>query len=169
MPQSTSNPPVESRVNPSSVRNPAKGTSAAGVDGTYHMVAVDAHGSCYATGVEVQLGTSPTSADKLIAFLLDAGGSVLANSALAGVANGTTTTGAVIRLPFVTGYNVVGPARFFIAIQSNSTSTLALSATADYVGGLIAGSTTGTFGATITSLTVPTTFTTAKAPVASLY
>lgn len=166
---SKTNPPIELLVNPRSIRNPAKGTSAAGVDGTYHMVAVDAGGSCYVRGVEVQLGTSPTSADKLIAFLLDEGGNVLANSALAGTANGTTTTGAIVQLPFTTGYNLVGPGRYWIAIQSNSTSTLALSATADYVGGLLAGSTTGTFGATITALTVPSTFTTAKAPAASLY
>lgn len=118
------------------------------------------------TGVKV-LNAGTVGTDKMIAALYAGnGGAALAYSALAG----TTTSGANAfqTLAFTSTYYAVGPARYFICIQTNGTTdnfrTIATSTFID----VLTTSATGTFG-TLTSLTAPTTFTADVGPVAYVY
>lgn len=118
------------------------------------------------TGMAVLNGTT-VGTDKHLYILYDASGNVLANTAVAG----TTTAGASTyqKINFTTPFYAVGPARYFGCTQTNGTTdTLrhAITAVNDNVlGGAV---TTQVFG-TVANVTLPSTFTTAKAPYLAVF
>lgn len=150
-----------------SVAYASLGTSTAMVSGTEYVSSIFVPQTTKFTGVKVlQNGTVAT--DKVIGILRDAMGTILANSAVAGVI--TVGANTFLTLPFTATVVVPGPARYFIGAQGGTTATdgLRLQATATYVDTL-ATSATGTFGTVTATFTVPTTFTADKGPVACLY
>lgn len=117
--------------------------------------------SLFLQGLAPLNGTT-VGTDKHWVILYDAGGTVLATSAAAGA----TTSGASTyqKYNFVTPYYAVGPARYFACYGSNGTTDTvrhAITTTNDNIlGGAVTGQTFGTAAA----ITVPSSFTTAKAP-----
>lgn len=70
------------------------------------------------------------------------------------------------RIPFAAPWAAVGPATYFILLQNNNTGNrFRTHAYGDFGASVKTGETYGTF----TSVTPPSTFTTAKGPIASLY
>jgi hypothetical protein len=118
------------------------------------------------TGLAPLNGTT-VGTNKHFAILYDSSGAVLANSAVAG----TTTANASTyqKLNFVTKYYAVGPARYFACDGLNGTTdTIRHAATAvndNILGGAVTGQTFGTAAA----VTLPSTFTTVKAPYFMLF
>lgn len=119
------------------------------------------------TGIAV-LNGSVGATDKLIVALHpSATGAALVTSNLAGV---TAATANVFQdVPFTAPYAAAGPARYFIALQVNGTTTrFRTIATLTFVDVLTTSNASTVFG-TVPSLTVPTTFTAGVGPVACLY
>lgn len=118
------------------------------------------------TGMAFLNGTT-VGTDKRVYILYDSGGKALANTAIAG----TTTSGASTyqKISFTAPFYAVGPARYFGCTQTNGTTdTLRHAITAvndNILGGAV---TTQVFG-TIANVTLPTTFTTAKAPYLAVF
>ena len=174
MPNSTTNPPVEIGIPPWTVATPA----AAGV-GTitttawyYYSSRVFASGSCVASGVNVSVGT--TGGVTVRAFLTDIGGNILASSALAGQVLGTAST--VSSIPFSTSYPIVGPQAYFIVIQvaANTANSLSVVTQVSPPAGFIGGASADVSAASLATpasgtIAPPTSYTTAKAPLVSLY
>lgn len=115
------------------------------------------------TGIAIFNG-SAVGTDKLIVFLCDADGNVVANSDLAG----TTAVGtdAFQLIPFTAPYQAEGPATHYVALQVNGTTYRFNS---HILGSFGASKKTSTVFGTLASITPPTTFTTAVGPIASLY
>jgi hypothetical protein len=114
------------------------------------------------TGVAVFNG-SPVGTDKTVAIIYDSTGAVVANTALAGTtAVGTDT---YQRVP-LTATILLKPGTYYVGLQVNGTTYRAQTHIAGNFG---ASKKTGeTFG-TPTTITPPTTFTTAVGVIASLY
>lgn len=94
----------------------------------------------------------------------------LANSAGAVVASTASTaasgTAAYQQVPFSAPYAAKGPAKFFVLLQNDNTSNRFRS---HAVGNFGAAKKTGETYGTFTTVTPPTTFTTALAPIADVY
>jgi hypothetical protein len=94
----------------------------------------------------------------------------LANSAGAVVASSASTaqsgTDAYQRIAFSTAYAAVGPATYYVLLQVDNTTARFNSHT---FGNFGAAKKTGEVYGTLTTITPPTTFTTALGPIASLY
>jgi hypothetical protein len=175
MPNSTTNPPVEIAIPPWTIAVTAPAATATPTAWRYNCSRVFAAGSCVSSGVNVVSGAATTSLTTVRVFLLDLGGNILASSAVAGQAliNTAYTVNAV---PFSTPYALVGPQAYFIAVQTNATVTDVISGVAATVppAGFLGGPNTDTVAtsfATPTSgaITPPVVYTSAKAPVVSLY
>jgi hypothetical protein len=107
---------------------------------------------------------SAVGTDKLVGILFNSSGVVVANTALAG----TTATGtdAFQKIDLAATYAAKGPATYYVGLQVNGTTYRFNS---HILGVFGASKKTGeTFG-TPTTITAPTTFTTAQGPIASLY
>jgi len=116
-------------------------------------------------GAAVLQGTT-VGTNKIIMSIYGASGVLLAHSATAG----TTTSGAstFLKCDF-TAPITLPPGRYFLGCQADgNTDTLRhiLSANGNDV---ITGTAAGTFGTVLSSITVPTTFTTAVGNIAQLY
>lgn len=112
------------------------------------------------TGIAVFNGSDVTG--NTAVALANADGTVVASSA----ATAGSGTDAYQRIPFTTPYTAVGPATYYVLRQQSSTTARY---NAHTIGNFGASKKTGeTFG-TFTTITPPTTFTTALGPVASLY
>jgi hypothetical protein len=94
----------------------------------------------------------------------------LANSSGALVAQTASTaqsgTDAYQRVAFTSGYAAVGPATYYVLLQVDNTTARFNSHT---FGNFGASKKTGETYGTFTTVTPPTTFTTAQGPIASLY
>lgn len=118
------------------------------------------------TGLAALNGTT-VGTDKHLVILYDSTGNALANSATAGA----TTSGASTyqKENFTAKYFVPGPVRLFGCVQTNGTTDTirhAITAVNDNVlGGAVTGQTFGT----VAAVTLPSTFTTAKAPYFLVY
>lgn len=115
------------------------------------------------TGIQYLVG-SVGGTDKAIVALASSAGVVLANSALAGTTVGTTA--AYHRVALTSAYTAVGPAKYFVLLQINGTTCRFRTHTFGAAGA--AKKTAEVFG-TLTTVTPPTTFTTALAPIATTY
>lgn len=126
---------------------------------------IDLPRSMVLTGLGVLNGTT-VGADKHLVILYDSSGNVLANSATAGATSASAST--YQKYAFTSKYFAV-PARYFACVQTNGTTdTLRHAITAvndNILGGAV---TTQVFG-TVKAVTLPSTFTTAKAPYYLLY
>lgn len=115
------------------------------------------------TGIAFLNGTA-VGTDKLVGILYNSSGVVVANTATAG----TTATGtdAYQKIDLTATYAAKGPATYYVGLQCNGTTYRFNS---HILGTFGASKKTGeTFG-TATTITAPTTFTTALGPIASLY
>lgn len=148
-----------------SVAYASLGTSTTTVAGTIYQSSIFVPRTFLATGVRIlQNGTVAT--DKFIGALFDIDGTLLANSAVAGV----TTVGAntFLTLPFTAPKLITGPAYYVIAAQGNGTTDgLRTVATITYVD-INGKSQTGAFG-TLPAITPAITFTAGTAPIGCIY
>lgn len=118
------------------------------------------------TGIAV-LNAATCGTNKWIVALFDDTGAILANSALAG----TLCSGASAyqKIAFTGTYAAKGPKTYWIALYADGATDRYYSIPTTGQGVGLAGSVTGqTFG-TIAALTLPTTFTADKGPVAYVY
>jgi hypothetical protein len=100
-----------------------------------------------------------------IVALYSAAGALLASSALAGVL--TVGANTFQEIAFTAPYAAVGPAKYFLAYQTNGTTTrLRTIATATYLN--TASATAGVFG-TLGAITPPTTTTADTGPIGYVY
>lgn len=118
------------------------------------------------TGVSILKGATAGADNWTVALYKDIGGLPVAQSASTAVA----ATGNIFQdIPFAAQYYAPGPARYWIALQSNgTTSTARMVAASTFINVLTTSVTGGTYG-TFLSLTPPTTFTADVGPVAVLY
>jgi len=135
------------------------------VAGTLYCNELDLPFNKLLTGVGILLGTTGGT-DKHIGVLLDASGNVLANSTLSGTTAGTAST--YEQLAFTSKYFAVGPAQYFVCVQSNGTTATVRMVVTGTQDTYLTTSKTGSFG-TIPTITVPTTFTTAVGPYSYAY
>lgn len=112
------------------------------------------------TGVALLNGSAV--AGNVTAILYNEDGVAVAQSA----STAQSGTAAYQDFAFATAYEVTGPARMFVGFQFNNTSARFRTHT---VGRFGAAKKTGETYGTATTITVPTTFTTAVGPIASTY
>jgi hypothetical protein len=139
------------------------GTDAACTSGTFYAGAVRVPATATFTGATNLIG-SVGGTDKVIYYLWDSAGLVIAYTALAGVTVGTAAT-MQTRIPFVEPVLVDGPCLLYAGCIFNGTTA---KFRAHAIGNAPAFSSTGTFG-TNASLVTAATFTADKAPVMGLY
>lgn len=116
------------------------------------------------TGIKVLNGAT-VGTDKGIVALYGNNGDLRANSALAGAT--TAGANALQSYAFTTPYAAVR-GRHWLAYQSNGTTDTIRTVAASTFIDVLTTSATGAFG-TLTQLTVPTTFTADKGPIAAAY
>lgn len=120
------------------------------------------------TNINYLVGATAGNA-AVIGYLFNAGGVNIGNSALTGT---TPTSGAentFFALPLVTATAITGPGVYYVCIEGDSTSdTLRLVAASTYLGLVNSIVTGATFGTQVTSITIPTSFTTVQSPIAYL-
>jgi len=142
------------------------GTDKSLVAGTIYVAEVFIARNITVTGVAILNGATVGTDKWIVGLYASAGGAAVANSALAG----TTSAGANAfqAVAFTGTYAAVGPARYWIVLQSNGTTdTIRTVAAATFIDVLTTAA-AGSFG-TLPSLTPPTTFTADWGPVAYVY
>lgn len=142
-------------------------TTVTHVDGTewYSQLYITSNatltGACWLNGATV-------TTDNTIAILFDSAGNILANSALTGAAD-TGHASQYQCAAFLATATVIGPGTYYVGIQTKGTTDgFQAYATGGAPTNYATGSKTGTFG-TLTNITPPTTFTTAKGPLMFTY
>jgi len=149
-----------------SVAYGSTGTNTTLVAGTIYWAEVYIPANITLTGVAVLNGATVGTDKWIVGLYATAGGAAVANSNLSGTAS--SGADAFQAIAFTATYAALGPARYWVAFQSNGTTdTLRTIAANTYID-VFTKSATGSFG-TLPSLTVPTTFTADKGPVAYVY
>lgn len=139
------------------------GTDTTPVAGTVYYTSIYVPGDMFITNINVLLGSASTNGNVLVA-LYNEGGSLLANSALAGVVTGTAAT--VQAVPLTVPYLATGPRYLIVGVSFANTSDRFRSVPAQCSGGILGGSVTGVFGTLANPITISATnFTADKAPV----
>ena len=122
----------------------------------------------------LQGGTATT--DNILAAIYDSKGNLLASSALAGSTLSGANTFKELALAIgptgatVTSLQLYGPQQYYIAVQGSGTAAGAIQTVpAPYLDICANSVTAGTFGTLPNPITVPTTFTAAKAPIVYIY
>jgi hypothetical protein len=113
------------------------------------------------------LNGTTVGTDKHWVILYDAAGAVMATSAVAGALTAGAST--YQKYNFLVPYYVVGPARYFACYGSNGTTDTVRHAITSANDNILGGAVTGQVFGTAAAITVPTTFTTAKAPYFMIY
>lgn len=136
----------------------AVGTSTATVAAELYCTEVRLPYSKLLTGLAPHIGATGGT-DKWIVALYDAGGNLLANSAVAGATVGTASTWQ--QTAFTTPYYAVGAAQYFGCVMSNGTTATADLVTTGKDDNILTfkSASAGTFG-TLPNFTAPTAFTT---------
>jgi hypothetical protein len=122
----------------------------------------------------LQGGTATT--DNILAAIYDASGNLLCSTPLAG----TVLSGANTFLELtisrnaaggaITSFQMYGPAQYYIAVQGSGTTAGAIQTIpAPYLDVCAGAVAAGTFGTLPAKITVPVTFTAAKAPIVYVY
>jgi hypothetical protein len=140
--------------------------TAASANTEIYCTEVDLPYSQLLTGIAVLNGTT-VGTNKHFAILYDSSGNVLANSAVAGVTTANAST--YQKLNFVTKYYAVGPARYFACDGLNGTTDTIRHAITAVNDNVLGGAVTGQVFGTAAAVTLPATFTTAKAPYFMLF
>lgn len=136
------------------------GTETTPVSGTIYWSSIQIPVDGTATAIACMNGGTAAT-DELIYGLYNSAGTLVANTALAGV---TATGTDVFQSIDLTADYEIKAGLYWVAWQTNGTTTrFRTVATATYIN-LLSDSDTGTFG-TLTALTVPTTFTADVAPI----
>jgi len=142
------------------------GTNTTLVAGTTYWAEVYIPANVTLTGVAVLNGATVGTDKWIVGLYATAGGAAVANSNLSGTAS--SGADAFQAIAFTATYAALGPARFWVAFQSNGTTdkvrTIAVSTFVE----TLTKSATGSFG-TLPSLTVPTTVTADVGPIAYVY
>ena len=126
----------------------------------------------FVTKVGVLQGGTATT-DKILATIYDSQGVLIASSALAGlILNSSANTFLELSIALdgagntIGGIQLYGPGQYYIGVQGNGTTAGAIQTVATPYLDVCANSVTaGVFGTLPATVSVPTTFTTAKAPV----
>lgn len=144
----------------------ANGTSTTPSATTVYLTQIYIPYSVTLTGIAV-LNAATVGTDKYIVALFNSSGTALANSALAG----TTTAGASVyqAIAFTSTYTISAPGTYWIALYVNGTTDRFYSIPTIGQSGGLAGSVTGQVFGTVATLTLPTTFTADKGPIAYVY
>lgn len=141
-------------------------TSVTGLTTSVYLTQVSIPYSFTVTGVGV-LNAATVGTNKWIVALFNASGTVVANSATAGV----TTAGASAfqQIPFTATANLIGPGTYWVGLYVNGTTDTYYSIPTLGQSDSLAGSVgSQTFG-TVANVTLPTTFTAGVAPVVYIY
>jgi len=147
----------------------------AATSGTNTTVAIDLFyasvwvpGTCAVNGIGYLVGDAGGTG-LVIVSLHDEGGTVLAQSAVAGTVIGTAAE--VSEVSFTAPYTIQGPGIFLLAVTFNEAATRKFRTIPAFCGGgIMAGSNTAQTFTTITSFTPSSTrFTADKGPVAYLF
>jgi hypothetical protein len=146
-----------------SVAYASLGTSAVHVAGTLYISELLIERNFTITNINVLNGAT-VGTDKLLAAIYDATGNLLGNSATAGATSAGAS--AFQTLALTAPIKVQGPARYWIMVQCNGTTATTRRIAASTFVDCLATSTTGTFGTVPATITVPTTFTADKGPIA---
>jgi hypothetical protein len=112
------------------------------------------------TGISLLNGSA--AAGNVTAILYDENGRALGQSA----STAQSGTAAYQAFPLATAVSAIGPAQYFVGVQFSSTSARFRTHT---IGAFPASKKTGETYGTATTITTPTTFTTAVGPIASVY
>ncbi len=122
----------------------------------------------------LQGGTATT--DNILVAIYDAAGNLLASSALAGKLLATANIFTELALALdgkgaaKTNLQLYGPAQYYVAVQGNGTAAGAIQTIpAPYLDVCAGAVAAGTFSTLPAKITVPTTFTAAKAPIVYVY
>lgn len=142
------------------------GTSTTPVAGTIYYADVFVPRNMTITGVSVLNGGTVGTNKWIVGLHATAGGATVANSNLAGVTS--SGANAFQDVPFTGTYAAVGPARYWIAFQTDGTTDRFRTVAASTFVDVLTKSAAGAFG-TLASLTVPTTFTADVGPIGCLY
>lgn len=140
------------------------GTDTATVAGTIYWAECWVDKLKSITGVGTLNGAT-VGLDKVITALYDSDGTLVANSALAGVI--TSGPNVFQDVAFTAAY-IAAPGRYWIAIQRNGTTDTFRSIAASTYADVLTKSAVGAFG-TLTTLTAPSTFTATVGPIAYVY
>lgn len=147
--------------------NTSSGTSTTPIAGTIYWAAVFIPMNITVTGVTYTTGAASASCN-VIGALYNSSGTLLSNSALAGIAVSTTGVKQVLTFVGAGGtVNITGPSVYYIALQF-SAITGSFRSFSNASEGFVTGSTTGTFG-TLPSITPGTTYATGVGPFASTF
>jgi len=117
-------------------------------------------------GIAVLNGTT-VGTDKHLVILYDSAGTVLANSATGGALSANAST--YQKYDFTAKYLAVGPNRYFACVQTNGTTDTIRHALTSVNDHILGGAVTGQVFGTVAAVTLPSTFTTAKAPYFAFY
>ena len=142
------------------------GTSTTPSATTVYLSQILIGSACSLTGIKVNSGAT-VGTDKYIAALFDSNGAPLAYSALAGTT--TANADAYQALAFTSAYAISEPGVYWIGLYVNSTTDRfrSIPAVGEFAG--LAGSVTGQSFGTVAAVTLPSTFTADKGPVAFTY
>jgi hypothetical protein len=146
------------------------GTDATPVVTEIYLAEVEIPATILVTGIAIFNGSAVT--DDVKVGLFDQAGTLLATNATGGAGTTQAGTDAYQRVPFTATKVVAGPGTYYIGIIFDGTTSRFNTHT---VGNFGAGKLTGHVYATamettaISGLAMPTTFTTALGPIASLY
>ena len=147
------------------VINSTSGADIVMVAGTWYYAALFVPFNATLTGFQVPAGSIGGTDNWIVALWPAAGGTALANSALAGTAAPVAATKKAF--PFTASIAVAGPAAYIFGLQSNGT-TARFRAFANAAEGFITGSVAGSFG-TVPSLSPAGSYTVNLGPFASTY
>jgi hypothetical protein len=132
------------------------------VAGTVYFIGIVIPRNFTVTNINVLQGTI-AGTDKLIGALYNSAGTLVANSALAGVT--VTTSNTFLTLPLTSTYSAIGPGQYYLSISSNGTTDKIRTVAANTFVTANTNSATGTFG-TLAAITPPTSFSANKGPIA---
>ena len=143
----------------------AAGTSSVHVAGTMNISEIFVPHWNVWKGLAVLNGTT-AGTDNMLVALYNSTGQLVANSAVAGTLSSGTST--FQNRDFLTPV-LLAPGRYFCGVQSNGTTAHTNKFVSANGVNVLTTSSTGTFGTVPSTITVPTTFTTAVGCVCQLY
>ena len=142
------------------------GTNKTPVDGTTFYASIWVPHTMLLTGIR-GLNGGTVGTDNLIYTLHRSDGVPIATTATAGtVSSGANAFQAIA---FTAAYMATGPARYWIGVQANGTTTRLETIPASSFIGVLGSSKTGTFGTALTLGTLPTSLIADTAPIACVY
>lgn len=151
-----------------SVAYGSMGTSATTANNVLYTASIYLPQTVFATGISNLNGAAVDAASKKVVILYDSSGNLIANSATAG----TLAVGndAFQQIPFTATKVLVGPARYFVALQDDTADVNGVRmVAASTFNNVITTNPASTFGTVAATITAPTTFTADVGPIACIY